>query len=143
MIPLEPITALVGLAVGAYVKIKEQQAKTLQVAIQRDKLAVEDTQNAREFSANKPGIQWTKRVLALTLVGTWSALHLGISVPELLGLNGSVTVGYTEIVPKFLFFGEKEAIRWVEVTGAAITPAFNHAVMLLMGYYFGSGGTKR
>lgn len=143
MIPLEPITALVGLGVGAYVRIKEQQSKTLQVAIQRDQQAIEDTQNARKHSVDKPGIQWTKRVLALTLVGTWSALHLGVSVPDLLGLDSTVIVGYTEIVPRFLFFGEKEAVKWVTVEGATLTPAFSHMVALVCGYYFGSGGSRQ
>lgn len=143
MIPLEPITALVGLGIGAYVKIKEQHNKTMQIAIQRDRIEIDDRQDAREQSKDNPGIQWTKRVLAITLVGTWCALHLGISFPEMLGLSGDVTVGYTEMVPKFLFFGEKEAFKWVTVPGGAITPAFSHAVMLIMGYYFGSGGTRR
>lgn len=143
MIPLEPITALVGLGIGAYVKIKEQHQKTMQLAISRDKIEVEDRQDAREYSKYLPNVQWTKRVIALTLVGTFCALHLGISIPELLGLESTVTIGYTELVPKFLWFGEKEAVKWITVEGSTLTPAFSHAVMLMMGFYFGNGGTRK
>ena len=90
-----------------------------------------------------PEIQWTKRVIALGLVGTWCALHLGVSLPELLGLNSQVVVGYTEISPKFLFWGGEEAMKWKTIEGAAITPAFNNVVILLVSYYFGSGGTRK
>lgn len=143
MVPLEPITALIGLALGAWTKIQQQRNETMQIAISRDKMEIDDRQYAREQSKSNPGIQWTKRCLALALVGTWCALHLGVSVPELLGLTSQVTIGYTEIIPKFLFFGEKEAFRWVTTAGSTITPAFSHAVMLILGYYFGSGGTRK
>ena len=140
---MEIATASVGLLVGAWMKIKTQELKSLEAERLGRQQGIDDQQHARQWSVKFPQIQWTKRVLALTLVGTWCAMHLGISIPELLGLKSQVVVGYTEVVPKFLFFGEKEAVKWVTVEGSAITPAFNHVVILLMSYYFGSGGTQK
>lgn len=138
MFPLEPITALIGLGVGAYVKIKQQQNETLQLAMKDKKQLLDDVKHARQASSKLPNVQWTKRVLAFMMLGTYCALHLGVGLQE-----SSVVIGYTEIVPKFLFFGEKEAVKWATTTGSAITPAFSHAVMLITGYYFGSGGSRR
>ncbi len=141
MIPLEPITALVGLGMGMWSKVKQQQNDTLNAAIMRDKVYMDDTKDARKMTS--PGIQYTRRIIAFAMVGTYCAMHLGISVPELLNLTSSVTVGYTEVKPGFLFLPDKEVFKWHVVEGSAITPAFNHAVMLLLGFYFGAGGSGK
>lgn len=143
MIVLEPITALVGLWIGIKDKQHQRTMEALGANQKMEELRAKERSEMRWYDMRMPAVQWTKRVLAFTIVGTWCVLHLGMNLPELLGLTGQVTIGYTEIVPKFLFFGEKEAVKWVTTTGPAITPAFNHAVMLIMGFYFGSGGSKK
>jgi hypothetical protein len=139
---MELLSTFTGLALGAYVKVQQQKHATMALAIQRDKQEIDDRKDAREMSKGVPHIQWTKRVIALTLVTTWCLLHLGVDISALFHISSITHIGYTEITPKFLWFGEKEAVKWVAVIGPAITPAFSNSVLLMLGYYFGNGGTR-
>ena len=141
-IPLEPFSLLVGTLVGAWKEIAKARVDQMTAALNLKKEDNADTADARKMSKGNKELQWTKRVLALITVVPWAMMHLGINVPELLGINAHVVIGYTEMVPKFLFFGEKEAFKWVTVDAPALTPAYSNMVAFIMGYYFGSGGTR-
>ena len=141
--PLEPISMLAGTLVGVWQKVQQQKNENEKIRLLGVKQYLADIQSAREHSKGNKELQWTKRVLALMFAGTYCLLHLGVNVPELLHLTTQTHIGYTEIVPKFLFFGEKEAIKWISVAGGTITPALSNVVCGLVGYYFGSGGSRR
>ena len=89
-------------------------------------------QAVREIKNEK--FQWTRRVIALTLV--FSVILL----PKLSAMffpNIEVIVGWTQWNPGFLFFEGNEEIMWKSVKGLVITPLDTHLMSLVGGLYFG------
>ena len=55
----------------------------------------------------------------------------------------SVTVGYTEFRPGFMFFSEKEVLKWRALQGLVITPLDTNLVGAIVGMYFGGSLVKK
>lgn len=141
-LPLEPFSLAIGTVVGAWKDIAKTRIEQMTAVLRQTKENNKDTQNARDAAKGNKELQFTKRVVMLMMTATFCALHLGIDVPGLFDHAAHTVIGYTAIEPKFLFFGEKEVVHWVTVNGPALTPAFSNMYSFMVGYYFGSGGTR-
>jgi hypothetical protein len=84
--------------------------------------------------------QWTRRIIAVFTVLAIVVLPklAVIFFPDL-----SVTVGYTEFRPGFMFIPEKEAMKWVSFNGLVITPLDTNLVSAIIGMYFGGSLVKK
>ncbi len=135
-IPVEIITTLGGVLVGGLLKIwgMKQQG---QIEQNRFLLAMSSLKGKAQESARSVTnihIQWTRRIIALTVV--FSVILL----PKLAALFTDITisVGWTEWESGFLFFTDgKEVLRWRELSGLVITPLDTHFLGLIAGMYFG------
>ena len=135
-IPFEIIT-LGGLMSLWSQSIKAKQAQQAML-MERAKFQQKAVQSAREYE--NAGFQWTRRIIALTAIFAIVVLPKVVAVfyPEI-----SVTVGYTEFRPGFLFFSEKEVLKWRALQGLVITPLDTNLVGAIVGMYFGGSLVKK
>ena len=117
------------------IKAKQAQQKML---MERAKFQAETVKEAREYE--NTGFQWTRRIIALTAIFAIVVFPKVVAVffPDI-----SVTVGYTEFRPGFLFFSEKEVLKWRALEGLVITPLDTNLVGAIVGMYFGGSLVKR
>jgi len=140
--PLEIITLLGSTILSGTLKLWSQSIKAKQqeqqLLIARAAVQISSFKNAREYK-NK-GFAWTRRIIALTTVFAVVLLPkiVAIYYPEI-----TVTVGYTEFRPKFLFLAEKESLAWISLKGLVITPLDTNLVGAIVGMYFGGSLVKR
>jgi len=140
-LPLELITMLGSGLLSGVMTLWGQSQKAKQDAFQRaiDGLSAqsEATDLARRYE-NK-GFQVTRRIIALSAVGAvivWPKV-VAVFWPEV-----SVTVGYTEWNPGFLFFEGSEETTWQAVKGLVLTPLDTHLLSAIVGLYFGASMVK-
>ena len=140
--PLEIITMLGSTILSGTLKLWSQSIKAKQqeqqLLIARAGVQISSFKDAREYK-NK-GFAWTRRIIALTTVFAVVLLPkiVAIYYPEI-----TVTVGYTEFRPKFLFLAEKESLSWISLKGLVITPLDTNLVGAIVGMYFGGSLVKR
>lgn len=136
MIPFEMISLLGGTLVGGLMKLwamkQESQLQQNEYLARMAGLQLQDRENTRAWSS--PGVQWTRRVIALSVVLSVIVLpkvmHAFFEVP--------VIYGVTEIDRGFLFFTpDIEKVVWQELKGIPITPIDIHSTMAIIGLYFG------
>lgn len=141
MIPFEIITMLGSGLLSGILSVwgmslkarKEEEKMKLQLLVQKD-LSFKE---AREYR-NK-GFEFTRRTIAL------SCIFAMIVLPAIMATFGdvSITYGWTEFKPGFLFIKGKEVLKWHTVTGGFVmTPLHTHLVSAIIGLYFGSSITK-
>lgn len=102
------------------------------------KLQFKDIENARRVK-NK-FYQWTRRIISIMLVGSLvfypiisAMFHWPINIPYWKSNGGLLS----------LFVG-KATLQWITFTrGLTFVPVMIPAIMYIMGFYFGSGGTNR
>ena len=141
-IPFEIITMLGSTLLGGLMSLWSQSIKAKQaqqaMLMERAKFQQKAVQSAREY--DNAGFQWTRRIIALTAIFAIVVLPKVVAVfyPEI-----SVTVGYTEFRPGFLFFSEKEVLKWRALQGLVITPLDTNLVGAIVGMYFGGSLVKR
>ena len=141
-IPFEIITMLGSTLLGGLMSLWSQSIKAKQaqqaMLMERAKFQQKAVQSAREYE--NAGFQWTRRIIALTAIFAIVVLPKVVAVfyPEI-----SVTVGYTEFRPGFLFFSEKEVLKWRALQGLVITPLDTNLVGAIVGMYFGGSLVKR
>ena len=116
-------------------KAKQDQQKLL---LARAEFQAETFRAAREYD-NK-GFQWTRRIIAILAV---LAIVVLPKVAVILFPDLTITVGYTEFRPGFLFIPEKEAMKWIAFQGMVITPLDTNLVAAIIGMYFGGSLVKR
>lgn len=140
-LPLELITMLGSGLLSGVMTLWGQSQKAKQDAFQRaiDGLSAqsEATDLARRYE-NK-GFQVTRRIIALSAVFAvivWPKV-VAVFWPEV-----SVTVGYTEWNPGFLFFEGSEETTWQSVKGLVLTPLDTHLLSAIVGLYFGASMVK-
>lgn len=88
---------------------------------------------ARSFEA--PGVQWTRRTIALVSVFCIIALPklVALFCPEVL-----IHISHSEVSDGFLFFtSATERLKWVALKGLVITPLDTHILSAIIGLYFG------
>lgn len=143
MPPFELLTFAGSLITGIfsrYLAAKQRYAHEQELA----KLRAMGAQNEAYKDARavqNPGIQWTRRVIALTVVFfviAWPKLVV-VFWPEV-----HVVVGYTEIDAGFWpFTSDKELIKWKAVEGGlALTPLDSFLLYAVAGFYLGKGRTS-
>tara|TARA_R100001082_G_scaffold97269_1_gene65086 strand:- start:217 stop:648 length:432 start_codon:yes stop_codon:yes gene_type:complete len=141
-IPFEIITMLGSTLLGGIMSLWSQSIKAKQaqqkMLMERAKFQAETVKEAREYE--NTGFQWTRRIIALTAIFAIVVFPKVVAVffPDI-----SVTVGYTEFRPGFLFFSEKEVLKWRALEGLVITPLDTNLVGAIVGMYFGGSLVKR
>ena len=141
-IPFEIITMLGSTLLGGIMSLWSQAIKAKQaqqkMLMERAKFQAETVKEAREYE--NTGFQWTRRIIALTAIFAIVVFPKVVAVffPDI-----SVTVGYTEFRPGFLFFSEKEVLKWRALEGLVITPLDTNLVGAIVGMYFGGSLVKR
>ena len=134
--PFEIVTLLGSGLMGGLMTIWGQSLKAKQLShtmlMEKAGLQLKGWKEAREY--NSSGFQWTRRTIAVSVVFAIIILPKLIAAfkPEL-----SVTVGWTEFHPGFLFIPGKDVTVWREVSGFIITPLDTHIVAAIVGLYYG------
>ena len=140
--PFELITMLGSTLISGVMSMISQNLKAKQaqqkMLLARGEFQVEAFKAAREYG--NEGFQWTRRIIAILAVVSIIVLPKVIAMfyPEI-----TVTVGYTEFRPGFLFIPEKESMRWIAFHGLVITPLDTNLVSAIIGMYFGGSLVKR
>ena len=141
-IPFEIITMLGSTLLGGFMSLWSQSIKAKQaeqkMLLARAEFQDETVKSAREYE--NTGFQWTRRIIALTAIFAIVVLPKVVAVffPDI-----SVTVGYTEFRPGFMFIPEKEVMAWKAMKGLVITPLDTNLVGAIVGMYFGGSLVKR
>ena len=141
-IPFEIITMLGSTLLGGIMSLWSQSIKAKQaqqkMLMERAKFQAETVKEAREYE--NTGFQWTRRIIALTAIFAIVVFPKVVAVffPDI-----SVTVGYTEFRPGFMFFSEKEVLKWRALQGLVITPLDTNLGGAIVGMYFGGSLVKR
>jgi hypothetical protein len=118
---------------------RKAKAEEQQLLITRGKFQLQAVEAAR--NVKDKGFQWTRRIIALTAVFSIVVLPKLVAVfaPDV-----SVTVGYTEFKPGFLFFTKDvELFKWVTFEGLVITQLDTNLVSAIIGMYFGGSLVKK
>ena len=140
--PLEMVTMLGSTVMSGVMSMLSQSLKAKQeqqkLLLARAEFQAETFKAAREYG--NEGFQWTRRIIAILSV---LAIVVLPKVAVIFFPDLTVTVGYTEFKPGFLFIPEKEAMRWVEFYGLVITPLDTNLVAAIIGMYFGGSLVKR
>lgn len=136
MFPLETVTMLGSAVLGGIMKLwgmsrQAQHEKDL-ATLNAFKAESKVFKEAREY--NNKGFVFTRRIIALLAVSAIIVWPLLVPVfwPYI-----TVTHGWTEFHPGFLFLPDKEVMDWHTVQGLVITPMHTHTIMSIMGLYFG------
>jgi hypothetical protein len=141
MIPLELITMGASGLLSGLMTIWSQSMQSKQQAFENAieglKVKAGVIDQARRYG-NK-GFQFTRRTIALAAVG---AIVVWPKVVPLFWPGITVTVGWTEWNPGFLFFEGSEATEWKTLTGLVLTPLDTHLMSAIVGLYFGASVVK-
>jgi hypothetical protein len=137
-LPLELITMLFSTVLGGVMSIWGQSNKA---KAEQQKALVGAVSEAREHGSKDKHFAWTRRIIALSAVGSIIVLPKLVAVwyPDV-----SVIVGYTEVQGGFInwLLGAPDAVHWKAARGFVITPLDTHIVSAIVGLYFGAGFTK-
>lgn len=142
--PFEMITMLTSTVLGGVMSIWSQSIKAKQaeqkMLIQRAEVQTAAFKEAREYE--NVGFQWTRRIIALTAV---FAIVVLPKVLPLIDPEANVIVGYLEFKPGFLFFEDKEILKWeyLSARGIVLTPLDTNLVSAIIGLYFGGSLVKK
>lgn len=139
--PLEVITMIVSLIGGAVLKLmaqaQEDRANQLNLALKRSDAAESYLDNARGFQTKNAN--WARRFLVVSFI----SMAAFILVAPLLGQNTTVPVEVTSGF-KWLFFDfTKTVTEYKTLTGIVVPEWLSHAVMSVVGFYFGNSIVSR
>ena len=138
------ITTGVGLLTGLIKNIFDQMFKLNAQAIEATQKfndrEVADRQAARE--ADKPEWQFTKRTIVLSMCFAffWAPCILTFFYPE---VTLEIPVWSTAGGIWGMIVGTKEKVSYINVTGFAYVASLIDLFGLVVGYYFGSGGSRK
>ena len=95
--------------------------------------SLEHIARARKF--DRPGFQWTRRLIAIT------ATFFIIAFPKIVAVwmpEVPVLFGYPDLDKGlWLWSASVERIEWVQINGLVITPLDTHLLSAIVGMYFG------
>ena len=140
-LPMEAITMLVSTIGGAVMKMWSQgqadKAEQQKQLIARSTASEDSVQNARSYDT--PNAQWIRRFLVISFM----SMAAFILLAPVLGFKTVVPVDVTSGF-SFLFFDFKNTVtEWVSLEGM-VTPAWlPHAIMAVVGMYFGQSIVAR
>ena len=141
--PIEIITmlgsTLLSGVMSLWAESRKAKAEEQRLLITRGEFEMKAVRAAR--NNKNEGFQWTRRIIALTAVFSIIVLPklVAIFAPDI-----SVTVGYTEFSPGFLFFTQDvEIFKWITFEGLVITQLDTNLVSAIIGMYFGGSLVKK
>jgi hypothetical protein len=131
-------TVLSGV-MSIWAESRKAKAEEQKLLISRGEFEMKAIAAAR--NVENVGFQWTRRIIALT------AIFAIVVLPKLVAVFApdiSVTVGYTQFKPGFLFFTQDvEIFKWITFEGLVITQLDTNLVSAIIGMYFGGSLVKR
>ena len=141
--PFEIITMLGSTVLSGVMSIwaesRKAKAEEQKLLISRGEFEMKAVAAAR--NVENVGFQWTRRIIALT------AIFAIVVLPKLVAVFApdiSVTVGYTQFKPGFLFFTQDvEIFKWITFEGLVITQLDTNLVSAIIVMYFGGSLVKR
>ena len=142
--PFEIITMLASTVLGGVMSVwaesRKAKADTQKLLITRGEFDMKAKKQSLDHGLKDKGFAWTRRIIALTSVFAIVLLPKIVAVyyPDV-----SVTVGYTNWNPGFLFFREgREVFEWITFQGLVITQLDTNLVSAIIGMYFGGSLAK-
>jgi|TARA_R110002020_G_C15820297_1_gene733080 hypothetical protein len=142
--PFEIITMLASTVLGGLMSVwaesRKAKAESQKLLITRGEFNLKAAKQARDHGLKDKGFAWTRRIIALTSVFAIVVFPKIVAVyhPEV-----SVTIGYTNWNPGFLFFKEgREVFEWITFQGLVITQLDTNLVSAIIGMYFGGSLAK-
>jgi hypothetical protein len=140
-IPLEVVTMLGSTVGGAVMRIWSQsnadKAEQWKMALEAGRENELSRSAAREWST--PHANWTRKFLVVSFM----AMAMFLILAPLLGQTSQVPVISTEGF-KILFLDfTKEVTQYVELEGIVTPEWLSHAIMAVVGLYFGSSISSR
>ena len=142
--PFEIITMLASTVLGGVMSIwaesRKAKAENEKLLITRGEFDMKARKQSLDHGLKDKGFAWTRRIIALTSV------FAIVLLPKLVAVyypDVSVTVGYTNWNPGFLFFREgREVSEWITFQGLVITQLDTNLVSAIIGMYFGGSLAK-
>ena len=142
--PFEIITMLASTVLGGVMSVwaesRKAKADTQKLLITRGEFEMKAKKQSLDHGLKDKGFAWTRRIIALTSV------FAIVLLPKLVAVyypDVSVTVGYTNWNPGFLFFREgREIFEWITFQGLVITQLDTNLVSAIIGMYFGGSLAK-
>ena len=143
--PFEIITMLASTVLGGLMSVwaesRKAKAENEKLLITRGEFNLKAVKQARDHGLKDKGFAWTRRIIAL------SSVFAIVIFPKLVAVyypDVTVTVGYTEWNPGFLFFKEgRETFEWITFNGLVITQLDTNLVSAIIGMYFGGSLVKK
>jgi len=140
-LPIEAITMLLSVVGGAVMKMWSQaqsdKADQQKALLERFSSSEDSVANARAYQ--NPNAQWIRRFLVISFMG----MAMFILLAPLLGQNTVVPVEVTSGF-KFLFLDFTNTVtQWVTLKGMVTPEWLPHAIMAVVGLYFGQSITSR
>ena len=134
MIPLEIFTLVGNLALGAYLKMKHQEAQArhqhLKDLVMMNDSNVKSQNEARKFVPD--GGKMTRRIIVVSVI---IAVFMAPTLAPLLFPDIPVNYLYSES-SGWAFSYEK--IKVITMSGITILPVATHSATAIIGFYFGS-----
>tara|TARA_B100001250_G_C19811250_1_gene795807 strand:+ start:1345 stop:1788 length:444 start_codon:yes stop_codon:yes gene_type:complete len=142
--PFEIITMLASTVLGGFMSVwaesRKAKAENQKLLITRGEFEMKAKKQSLDHGLKDKGFAWTRRIIALTSV------FAIVLLPKLVAVyypDVSVTVGYTNWNPGFLFFREgREIFEWITFQGLVITQLDTNLVSAIIGMYFGGSLAK-
>jgi len=138
------ITTAIGLVAGILKDIivtsMDRSAKREEALLAANKLEIKDRQAARKLQV--PHVQWTRRFIAIAIV---SAVAILPAVQSFINPDLTIQIPVTTTGNFFetLLFGAQEKLKYITVPISGYFIVLLDSLMLILGFYFGSGGTRK
>ena len=142
--PFEIVTMLASTVLGGVMSVwsesRKAKAENEKLLITRGEFDIKAKKQSLDHGLKDKGFAWTRRIIALTSV------FAIVLLPKLVAVyypDVSVTVGYTQWNPGFMFFREgREIFEWITFQGLVITQLDTNLVSAIIGMYFGGSLAK-
>ena len=143
--PFEIITMLASTVLGGLMSVwaesRKAKAENQKLLIARGEFEMKAKEQSIEAGLKDKGFAWTRRIIALTSV---FAIVVFPKIVAVYYPDVSVTIGYTNWNPGFLFFKEgREVFEWITFQGLVITQLDTNLVSAIIGMYFGGSLVKK
>ncbi len=140
-LPLEVITMIVSTLGGAFLKLMAQaqqdRAEQFKMATQRFKAAEDSISNARKFQ--NPNANWIRRFLVISFMSMAGFILLAPLLGQTTTVPVEVTTGF-----RFLFLDLSNTVtEYINLEGIVVPDWLSHAIMSVVGMYFGQSVVQR
>ena len=129
---------MIKFIIGKYLDNKHQQQISL---IQRAEVIHKDRLRATEMTSK--GVSFTRRVLAIIFaLALTSPVFYGLLYPDTIITVPAYFIEKTSLFGWILPFGNEEVMRYIEVKSPVIAMPIYEMCAMIIGFYFGSGGSR-